>query len=155
MRMLGVDPGLGGALALVDDELGLTVIQDMPVVQVGKTRVVSEGMLREVIRDLNPNHALVERVHAMPKQGVVSSFNFGMGYGLVRGVLAGLGVPVALITPMQWKRAMHMGADKSEARVIAARLFPLNAKDFSRVRDDGRAEAALLALYGLTVRPGG
>ena len=149
MRVLGVDPGLHGALALIDDEIGLTVVQDMPVVRVGKTSVISEGLLRELIRDLSPNHAFVERVHSMPKQGVVSSFNFGMGYGLLRGVLAGLGISTTLVTPNEWKRAMRLGPDKGEARVIAGRVFPLNARDFARVRDDGRAEAALLAFYGM------
>ena len=153
MRILGADPGLHGALALIDDELGLTVVQDMPIVRVGKTSTISEGLLRELIRDLNPNHAFVERVHAMPKQGVVSSFNFGMGYGLLRGVLAGLGVGTTLVTPNEWKRAMRLGSDKGEARLIAGRIFPLNARDFARVRDDGRAEATLLAFYGLRQVP--
>jgi crossover junction endodeoxyribonuclease RuvC len=134
----------------VDDELGLTMVQDMPVVRVGKGNVIAENMLCTMIRDLDPTHAYVERVHSMPRQGVSSSFTFGMGYGLVRGVLAGLGIPTTLVTPNEWKRAMRVSTDKSEARLIASRLFPLNARDFSRVKDDGRAEATLLALYGLT-----
>lgn len=149
MRILGVDPGLRGALALIDDELGLTVVQDMPVVKLRGSTVMAEGVLRELIRDLDPTHAYVERVHSMPKQGVVSAFTFGMGYGLIRGVLTGLGVATTLVTPNEWKRALRVGADKREARVIAGRLFPMNARDFARVRDDGRAEAVLLAFYGL------
>jgi crossover junction endodeoxyribonuclease RuvC len=142
---------LRGALALIDSELGLTVVQDMPVVKVGRTTVISEGLLRELIRDLDPTHAYVERVHSMPKQGVVSAFTFGMGYGLLRGVLTGLGVATTLVTPNEWKRALRVSADKGEARVIAGRLFPTNARDFARVRDDGRAEAVLLAFYGMRV----
>jgi crossover junction endodeoxyribonuclease RuvC len=129
--------------------MGLTVVQDMPVVKLRGSTVMAEGVLRELIRDLDPTHAYVERVHSMPLQGVVSAFTFGMGYGLIRGVLTGLGVPTTLVTPNEWKRALRMGADKREARVIAGRMFPLNARDFARVRDDGRAEAVLLAFYGL------
>jgi len=154
MRIMGVDPGLGGAVALIDDEMGLTVVQDVPVIRLGTGRVIVEALLCEMIRNLDPHHAFVERVHAMPKQGVTSSFTFGMVYGLIRGVLSGLGVPTTLVTPNEWKRAMRMGADKREARIIAGRLFPLNIKDFARVRDDGRAEAVLLAYYGMT-RGGG
>lgn len=121
----------------------------MPVVKLRGSTVMAEGVLRELIRDLDPTHAYVERVHSMPKQGVVSAFTFGMGYGLIRGVLTGLGVATTLVTPNEWKRALRVGADKREARVIAGRLFPMNARDFARVRDDGRAEAVLLAFYGL------
>jgi crossover junction endodeoxyribonuclease RuvC len=71
-----------------------------------------------------------------------------MAYGLVRGVLAALGVPVSLVTPNEWKRAFRLGPDKNEARLIAARLFPASAGRFARASDDGRAEAALLALFG-------
>jgi crossover junction endodeoxyribonuclease RuvC len=79
---------------------------------------------------------------------VTSSFSFGLSYGLVRGVLAAMQVPVSLVTPNEWKRSFRLGPDKNEARLIAARLFPANASYFTRVRDDGRAEAALLALFG-------
>ena len=63
-------------------------------------------------------------------------------------ILAGLGVPTHLVTPVEWKRAFRIGADKREARLIASRLFPTNASQFARSGDDGRAEAALLALFG-------
>jgi crossover junction endodeoxyribonuclease RuvC len=67
--------------------------------------------------------------------------------------LAALGVPVTLVTPNEWKRSFRLGPDKNEARLIAARLVPLSAARFSRVADDGRAEAALLALFGANQSP--
>jgi len=152
MRVLGLDPGVSGALAMLDTDLDALGICDMPgaVVKTNKTarRQVSESWLTSVIREYRPDCAWVERVHAMPRQGVTSSFNFGLSYGLARGVLAGLGVQTSLVTPQEWKRAFRLGPDKAEARIVASRLFPVNAKQFSRVRDDGRAEAALLALFG-------
>ena len=152
MRVLGVDPGAGGALAMLDTELEALVVCDMPtaMVRVGKAqrRQISETWVADALREYEPDCAYIERVHAMPKQGVTSSFAFGMAYGMVRGALAALRVPVTLVTPQEWKRSFHLGPDKNEVRLVAARLFPDNARDFTRVRDDGRAEAALLALFG-------
>ena len=152
MRVLGVDPGATGALALWDTELQALAVCDMPsaVVPVGKRirRELSEAMLAYTLAEWEPDCAWIERVHALPKQGVTSSFSFGVAYGLVRGVLAAMRVPVTRVTPNEWKKHFRLGADKNEARLTAARLVPANAGDFSRVRDDGRAEAALLALFG-------
>lgn len=152
MRVLGVDPGAGGALAMLDTELAALVVVDMPatLIKIGKQhrRQISEFWLADTLRVWQADTAWIERVHALPKQGVTSSFSFGLSYGLVRGVLAALGVPVQLVTPQEWKRSFRLGPDKNEARLIASRLFPQNAAHFTRARDDGRAEAALLALFG-------
>jgi len=147
-RCLGVDPGLKGAVALWDSEMDFLVVQDMPSVKTGKNSVISEGLLADMIRRLDPQQAWVELVHAMPKQGVVSTFNFGLGFGLVRGVITALGVPLHLVHSRVWKGAYGLRRDKRDSRVIAARLFPSFAREFSRVKDDGKAEAALIALYG-------
>jgi crossover junction endodeoxyribonuclease RuvC len=152
MRVLGVDPGATGALALWDTSLDALIVCDMPAprVRVGKAvrRQISEAWLAATLAQYEPDCAWIERVHALPKQGVTSSFNFGLAYGLIRGVLAGFRVPVQLVTPQEWKRHFRLGPDKTEARLIASRLFPANALDFTRIKDDGRAEAALLALFG-------
>jgi crossover junction endodeoxyribonuclease RuvC len=76
-------------------------------------------------------------------------FRFGYGAGAIEGVLAGLGIEVVLVAPTVWKPAMRLGSDKGRARAEAQRLFPALASLFGRVRDDGRAEAALLGLYGV------
>jgi crossover junction endodeoxyribonuclease RuvC len=152
VRVLGVDPGATGALALLDTGLDALIVADMPSARVrtGKAsrRQVSEIWLADLIRAYEPDYAWVERVHALPGQGVTSSFSFGLAYGMVRGVLAAFRVPVTLITPNEWKRHFRLSSDKSEARLIAARLFPDSSQRFTRVSDDGRAEAALLALFG-------
>ena len=150
--ILGVDPGAGGAIALYDPDLKAVLVSDMPVVlvRVGRSerRQINETVLAATIRLYAPDSAFIERVHALPGQGVTSSFSFGMAYGLVRGMLAALCVPVQLVTPQEWKRAFRLGPDKREARLVASRLFPDSAGRFARARDDGRAEAALLALFG-------
>jgi crossover junction endodeoxyribonuclease RuvC len=155
-RVLGVDPGASGALALLDGDTKHLTLHDMPTITVqragargGKHHAISEAHLAQLVRELRPDVAWVERVHAMPRQGVSSSFAFGLSYGLIRGVLATVPVPVFLVTPNEWKREYRLGADKHQARVLAARMFPHNASEFSRIRDDGRAEAALLASFGL------
>jgi crossover junction endodeoxyribonuclease RuvC len=152
MRVLGVDPGANGALAMLDTDLAALVVCDMPstLIRVGKhhRRQLSEFWLADILKVYQPDCAWIERVHALPRQGVTSSFSFGLSYGLARGVLAALGIPIQLVTPQEWKRSFRMGPDKNEARLIAARLFPDNAANFTRAKDDGRAEAALLALFG-------
>jgi crossover junction endodeoxyribonuclease RuvC len=157
MRVLGVDPGVTGALAMLDTDLSALVVCDMPstLIKVGKThrRQLSEFWLADTLRIYAPDEAWIERVHALPKQGVASSFSFGLSYGLARGVLAALGVRVTLVTPNEWKRSFRLGPDKNEARLVASRLFPANAAYFIRARDDGRAEAALLALFGAQQNP--
>ncbi len=150
--ILGVDPGAGGAIALLDIGLNALIVRDMPVVvvRVGRhdRRQINETLLAHMLGLFEPDAAFIERVHALPGQGVTSAFTFGMAYGLVRGILAAMHVPTQLVTPQEWKRSFRLGPDKREARLIAARMLPANASDFARARDDGRAEAALLALFG-------
>lgn len=154
MRVLGVDPGLSGALALLDTETEDLQVEDMPAItmkrpsQQRKSNVISPSHLADLIEAMAPEVAWVERVHAMPKQGVVSSFNFGMGYGLLLGVLARQRVPFMLVSPVEWKRAYRLGADKQTSRLLASRLYPHFAHRFARRCDDGRAEATLLAGFG-------
>jgi crossover junction endodeoxyribonuclease RuvC len=91
--------------------------------------------------------ALIEKVHAMPGQGVSSMFSFGRAAGIVEGVLAGLSVPFELIPPATWIKSMRTFGGKDGSRQRAQELFPDYAHLFARKKDDGRAEAALLACY--------
>jgi len=151
MLILGIDPGVAGALALWDTRLNELIVRDMPTVQVknpSKRRHIFDVELARVIASWHPNEAYIEAVHAMPGQGVTSMFTFGLGFGIVRGILAALQIRYHLVTPNEWKRHFRLGSDKQQARLMAARMFPLDSQLFSRVKDDGRAEAALLALFG-------
>lgn len=155
MKILGIDPGHTGALALL--ELRVSRAQpemeflDMPTALAAANRAqVVEAVLADAIRRMRPEHAIVELVHSMPKQGVASTFAFGMAYGAVRGVLAGLNIPITAMPPPMWRRLVQLpvGADKDAARARAAELFPEFAYHFAFKKYSGRADAALMALAG-------
>lgn len=142
--IMGVDPGLNGAISFYFPSHPERVsVDDMPVVA-GDINCVEIAAL---IRQLRPDIAIVELVHAMPKNGAASMFKFGSGYGAIRGVLAALDVPTHLVAPSAWKKHFRLTADKEQARALALRLFPAVGDRFARKKDDGRAEAALIARY--------
>jgi len=147
---LGVDPGNSGALALVDEAGNLLEYDDFPTLEVRGKRRISAPLLATLVRKWNPSCALVELVGSMPKQGVASTFAFGVSAGIMEGTLATLGVSYDYVTPGVWKRGMKLSADKGISRQLAMRRWPASAHLFSRVKDDGRAEAALLAEYART-----
>jgi crossover junction endodeoxyribonuclease RuvC len=149
-RTLGVDPGASAGGWAVLDELGQIVAAgDLPVVGSGTKMIISGPLLAEIVLRYAPSRAVVERVGPMPKQGVSSTFKFGRGVGLVEGVLGGALVPISYVSPVTWKRHFQVGAEKEEARQKAIQLWPAHAAElFSRKRDHGRAEAALIALWG-------
>lgn len=152
---IGVDPGAGGAIAIVEDDGSLVHVFDMPSVEIvvgGKAkRRVSPEMLAAELRLYADQGAVavVEQVGAMPGQGVSSMFAFGQAFGIVLGVMAGLAIPVQTVTPGKWKKAAGLNAGKDAARAKAAQKWPAHAREFSRVKDDGKAEAALIAAWGL------
>lgn len=152
MIVVGIDPGLSGAVAVWDLSQKLLAVHDMPTVSIksGKStkNQLSEAMLASIIRQVKPEHAYLEFVSAMPGQGVSSMFNFGMGYGAIKGILAALEVPFTTVTPVKWQRDLAVAKGKEGNRLRAAQLFPEFAHLFTRVKDDGRADAALIAHWG-------
>lgn len=142
--ILGVDPGKKGAIAFYFPEHPSKIsAYDMPLVD-GE---VDSATLACIIAGYKPDICVLERVHAMPGNGVTSMFNFGMAYGMVRGILGALSIPYVLVTPQMWKKHFKLTADKEMSRWHAISLWPSSAH-FSRKKDDGRAEASLLARYG-------
>lgn len=147
MKIIGIDPGAKGAIArFVNGKLD--AIRDMPTVEHKGKQRVDGAAVGAIVRELAPDHAYMERVGAMPGQGVVSMFSFGKAAGIVEGALGALLVPLTLITPAQWKVAMRVPADKGGARARASQLIPAGASYWPLVKHDGRAEAAMIALYG-------
>ena len=152
---IGIDPGAHGAIAALDQNGNIVAIDDMPVVKVrvGKTERarVSAGMLAELLDQTahdDVQMVVIERVGGMTGQSASASFTFGYGCGMIEGVLAAMQLPVAMVTPQAWKRSAGIASDKGAARECAMRLWPANARLFARLKDDGRAEAALLARHG-------
>ncbi len=142
--ILGIDPGCSGACAWYFPEAPDRIaVEDMPTI--GK--FVDGAFLARRIDQMRPTIAAIEFVHALPKQGVSSTFNFGDAFGVVRGVLAAKGIPCHLVTPTRWKKHFRLSSDKEEARALAVRLWP-SCDGFERKKDHGRAEAALIARFG-------
>ena len=145
-RTLGIDPGAGGALALLEGDRLLRVA-DMPTITIkGRAKVLPAGVV-DLVVEWKPDQIALEDVGAMPGQGVSSMFSFGRSVGILEGVIAALGYPLVMVRPATWKRAAGVPADKDAARLMATRLWPDHSAFFALKRDDGRAEAALLARW--------
>jgi len=143
-RIVGIDPGLTGAIALLHGPR-LEIVHDMPVTG----RNVDAYELTRLLAEIGPvDRVLVETQQAMPRQGVSSTFRGGANFGRLLGVLAALERPVAHVTPAAWTRALRVGSDKSAHRARAMDEWPDHAALFRRAKDDGRADAALIGLYG-------
>lgn len=146
--ILGIDPGVSGAIAFYFPEMpGRIAVADVPVAG-GE---ISAPHLASLIRRYAPTMAVIEKVNAFPGQGVSSVFNFGRSYGDVRGVVGALNIPLHLVSPQKWKKHFGLSSDKDKSRMLAIRMFPTVAEDFKLKKHDGRAEAALIALYGAEV----
>jgi Holliday junction resolvasome RuvABC endonuclease subunit len=153
-RVLAIDPGaVSGGCAIIEINDGiapqLVDASDLPVVGVKAKQRIDVLMLRDWIQRHKPDHAYVERGQAMPKQGASSGFKYGRGCGAIEAVIVLCEIPMTIVEPTAWKKfhGLH-GKDKEGARQRALQLFPAAHALLARRKDHGRAEAALLALYG-------
>ena len=157
-HILGVDPGLTGGFALVPTRPNLPIrtFATPTITRKGKTTI--DGPMLAAWLDCHRNlikHAYVEAVNSRPRQA--GQFQFGINTGMVHGMLYANIIPWSLVTPAIWK--FHYGIKrindesyrdkKNDARALAQALWPQHAKAFARVKDDGVAEAALIAAYGV------
>lgn len=154
MIILGIDPGLSGALCLMGDVTHHSEIIDIPTFSLSrngknKREVDAIGLSNAINEHLPIKHCFIEQVGAMPGQGVSSVFAFGKSYGVIIGVLAARGIPVTYVHPRVWKKALGVPAAKDGARARASQLLPRLSAKWSRAKDDGRAEAALIAYWGI------
>ena len=144
--IMGVDPGaVSAAWGVIpwdkEADARATSSEDMPVVN----RMVDARAFDDLVFECDISHVVVESVHSFPKQGVSSSFRFGMGYGLLLGVLATHEVEIIHVPPTVWKRHFKLGPDKEQARARAIERFP--SVNLGKKKDAGRAEALLMALW--------
>lgn len=152
--ILGIDIGVSGAIALLDFTGQLVEVWDMPCLHDGpkNRRTINAPLLAEIVYGSHATRAFVEHVGPRPGEGAVGAFAFGRSRGLIEGVLAASGVPVRFISPPAWKRQVGIppgkAGAKDAARSEAIRRWPAKASNFARVKDDGRAEAALVAVAG-------
>ena len=151
-RIIGIDVGLDGAIAMMNGT-DLIKVLDMPTVTLDRNgkakRQISIPELIEIIDEFKPEEAYIERVFAMSGQGVTSVFSFGRSLGAIEGVIAARSIKSTLVTPQTWQKAMGVSGGKDGARARAMELFPWNVDYFKRKKDDGRADAALIACWGL------
>ena len=157
MILIGIDPGVNGAIAFLDEDLGFKYVFDMPVMNLsGKKQQVNAAALAYIFRENLPYvgtdygvdaTAYVEQVHSMPGQGVSAMFNFGTGYGVIQGVLGALQIPMVLVSPAVWKRRAGLtGKPKDASRTLAQQLYP--AAPLGLKKHVGRADAILIARFG-------
>jgi len=151
-KTLGINPGLGGALAFLDADSALEIF-DMPVHRLkrgGKAkREIDRYELARIVDAHGPvAHAFVEQVGAMPGQGVTSMCQFGRSLGIVEGVLSAGFIPTDYVAPRKWRSGLGVRAGKDGSRARASALMLGHAGLWTRVKDNGWAEAALIALFG-------
>lgn len=149
MKIIAIDPGLTGGIAILSAD-GY-IVEDMPVIANGSTAKVRNVVnAYELARLLRPHTDVtavyVEKVSTMPGQGVASQGSLMHSAGVIEGVIGALGMPLVLVTPAKWKKAMGLGSDKEQSRAMAQRLFP--QAPLARKKDHNRAEALMLAEYG-------
>ena len=156
-RYLGIDPGLSGALAIVETINGLPLLVDtidMPSIGTGAKARVDVIAAAKWIGKHAPSAAYVERAQAFPGQGASSGFSYGRAVGAIEAVVALCSVPMILVEASAWKRRLHLpGKDKEAGRQRALQLFPSQHDLLGRKRDHGRAEAALLIVASLERTP--
>jgi crossover junction endodeoxyribonuclease RuvC len=157
--ILGIDPGIRGGLAIVAVDSNGAAPQlvdaiDIPVTGVGAKERVNVLAIRDWVLPHALQHAFIERAQAMPKQGASSGFKYGQAVGAIEAVIACCAIPLTIIEPSMWKKFHALrGGDKEGGRQRALQLFPHAHALLARKKDHGRAEAALIALYGLNRIP--
>jgi crossover junction endodeoxyribonuclease RuvC len=153
MQIIGIDPGLSGGIAILENNK-VKEIFDMPVMSDGKKnkRQLNSALLVQLIKDNIKNvediAIVVEQVNAMPGQGVTSMFNFGQTFGAIKGICAALGLPVFFVRPAKWKKHFELiNSSKDASRTKAIEMYPSIAEKLSKKKDVNKSDAILIARY--------
>lgn len=147
--IIGIDPGLKGAICVHRGPDNIEVF-DMPTVSLivnGKARnMVDPYQFRDIIINAGPcNMVVLEKLSTRPGESPIAALSYGIGFGQMIGVLVALERPYTTVTPQEWTKVLRVGADKDLHRLVAMQNFPHAADLFKRKKDDGRADAALIA----------
>jgi len=153
MKIIGIDPGLSGAIAVLENNKVLNMF-DMPVMSEGKKnkRQLNSAQLVKLIKDnISKNEdisVIVEQVNAMPGQGVTSMFNFGQTFGAIKGVCAALGLPIYFVRPSKWKKHFELiNSSKDSSRTKAIEMYPSLSDNLAKKKDVNKSDAILIARY--------
>ena len=152
MRIIGIDPGLSGGIAILDD-LKIFDLFDMPIMPEGKknkNQLNSAQLVNIIKRHIHTNSTfvIVEQVSAMPGQGVTSMFNFGQTFGAIKGICASLNLPIFYVRPAKWKKHFDLiNASKDASRTKAIEMYPSISDRLKKKKDVNKADAILIARY--------
>ena len=153
MKIIGIDPGLSGAIAVLEDNKVLG-IYDMPVMAEGKKskRQLNSAQLVSIIKQNTYSNdeiaIVVEQVNAMPGQGVTSMFNFGQTFGAIKGVCAALELPIFFVRPIKWKKHFELlNSSKDASRTKVIEMYPALSNQLSKKKDVNKSDAILIARF--------
>jgi crossover junction endodeoxyribonuclease RuvC len=153
MRIIGIDPGLSGGIAILDNKK-INGMFDMPVMADGKKnkRQLNSALLAQIvkdnIKDIEDTVIIVEQVNAMPGQGVTSMFNFGQSFGAIKGICAAIGLPIFFVRPAKWKKYFELiNSSKDASRTKVIEMYPSIADKLSKKKDVNKSDAILIARY--------
>ena len=153
MKIIGIDPGLSGAIAILENNKVLNIFE-MPVMSEGKKnkRQLNSAqlvkLLKENISENEEVSVVVEQVNAMPGQGVTSMFNFGQSFGVIKGICSALSLPIYFVRPTKWKKHFNLiKTNKDASRTKVIEVYPEISSKLSRKKDSNKADAILIARY--------
>ena len=155
MLIIGIDPGLSGAICFFEDGKILDVVE-MPTITEGKKnkrQVNGSQVYNEISKkikqvDKKDIKVIIEQVSAMPGQGVTSMFNFGQSYGILKGMCSAMQLPMYFVRPAKWKKYFGLiNTEKDASRTKAIEIFPYFSSNLSKKKDSNKADAILIASY--------
>ena len=153
MKIIGIDPGLSGAIAILENNKVLNLF-NMPVMPEGKKNkrqlnsALLVDLLRENIASTDEVSVVVEQVNAMPGQGVTSMFNFGQTFGAIKGICAALELPIFFVRPSKWKKYFELiNSSKDSSRTKAIEMYPALSNQLSKKKDVNKSDAILIARF--------
>ena len=153
MKIIGIDPGLSGAIAILENYKVLNIF-DMPVMSEGKKNkrqlnsALLVNLLKQNIASDEDVAIVVEQVNAMPGQGVTSMFNFGQTFGAIKGICAALNLPIFFVRPAKWKKHFDLiNSSKDASRTKAIEMYPSISDQLSKKKDVNKSDAILIARF--------
>ena len=153
MKVIGIDPGLSGAIAILENNKVLNLF-DIPVMSEGKKNkrqlnsALLVSLLKENIFKNEEVSVVVEQVNAMPGQGVTSMFNFGQTFGAIKGICAALNLPIFFVRPSKWKKHFELiNSSKDSSRTKAIEMYPKLSYQLAKKKDVNKSDAILIARY--------
>ena len=153
MIIIGIDPGVNGAISILDKKKIVNLFEIPTMIDGKKNKKQINGaqlakIIKSEIREDKETLVIVEQVNAMPGQGVTSMFNFGQSFGVIKGVCAAMNLPIYFVRPNKWKKHFELiKSNKDASRTKATEIYPEISDRISRKKDLNKADAILIARY--------